>query len=203
MDVRSIFTILSLINLIWYFCKIVCQTPQKFQPQLTFDQKSLVPLSFMLFLFNDPWYTLHVYTPSFFTFVLSELQIAMFIAALMVYWIRDLARYKKKMNSQNLNAVGKLVSYSLGDNKVMMCFLVVFYLLLVASFMTLYIAYFQAVKGDPAFVGEIKLDEEAFKDNEIVSIPLSVLAILLCIYYVWFLCALANHLRLIMHTSTS
>ena len=53
-------------------------------------------LLFLLFCFDDPGYKLHVDDPEFITYFISEFGIALFIAGMMVYWIRDIAQHRAK-----------------------------------------------------------------------------------------------------------
>jgi len=44
-------------------------------------------MTFLLFLFNDPVFMIHIYSPSIFTFFISELFTAAFLCALMIFWL--------------------------------------------------------------------------------------------------------------------
>ena len=51
------------------------------------EQKGIIILLLLLILFNDPVFMIHVYQPTMGTFFLSELFIAGFMCALMIFWI--------------------------------------------------------------------------------------------------------------------
>ena len=51
--------------------------------------------------FNDPWYFIHYRNPNFFTYVIAEVSTAMFVAGLMMFWLRDLARRRNKTLEPN------------------------------------------------------------------------------------------------------
>lgn len=46
--------------------------------------------------FNDPWYFIHYRNPNFWTYVIAEFNTALFVAGLMVFWLRDIARHRNK-----------------------------------------------------------------------------------------------------------
>jgi len=91
---RTFFTIASLLILCFYCTKILCRVPVQLQRQLTFEQRGALSLAFLLFLFNDPLYPVHIYQPSFLTFALTEFCSALFISALLIYWLRELAGFR-------------------------------------------------------------------------------------------------------------
>ena len=121
----------------------------------------VTPLCLFLVLFNDPFYLVHIYSPSVMSFALSELQIALFVAGLMVYWIRDLAKYRKKIITKEHNVIGRLVWYSTGESRVVGCFLGVMFVLLTVDFWVIYMLFFFKVQGDPTFAGKINPTSEA------------------------------------------
>jgi hypothetical protein len=111
----------------------------------------VAPLLFLLFLFNDPWYPLHIYQPSLLTLTASELQISMFAAGLLVFWIRDVARYRPKRAPKEANLFGRYMHKTTADNQIMVSFLFVFFVLLVVIFTGLYVVFYFQVEADPGF----------------------------------------------------
>ena len=88
--------------------------------------------------FNDPWYFLHYRNPNFFTYVIAETSTAMFVAGLMIFWLRDLARQRSKTLEPNATKMQKFLHESMGYNWIVMSGLVFFYIVLVVDFTALY-----------------------------------------------------------------
>jgi len=199
LKVRLFFVLTSVLVLLYYFTKLACRVPHKLQHMVTFDQRSVAPLLFLLFLFNDPWYAAHIYQPSVLTLTLSELQISMFAAGLLIYWIRDVARYRTERAPRTAGVFAKYLHKSTSDNQVVVTFLFVFYVLLVVVFTGIYLVFFFQIEADPGFAGQMNPFEGS--DSAKVSKTLyTCLAVLLGIYYFWYLCTLCNHCRLITAT---
>ena len=106
-------------------------------------------LLFLLFLFNDPFYAVHVYDPKFITFAISEFQTSLFIAGMLVFWLRDVARHKNPEISPDASAVEKFFHKNQGYSNAMLGFLGVIYVILVIDFMVLYCLFYVKVEGDP------------------------------------------------------
>jgi hypothetical protein len=60
METRFFFSILSFIFFLWYSSHIVVGVHPDHRHYITNDQRYLVAVVFLLFLFNDPWYLVHV-----------------------------------------------------------------------------------------------------------------------------------------------
>ena len=87
---RLTFCVISLIVLSQFATKLLCRV--KDWKQHTFGQRSVLVLSLMLFFFNDPWYIVHILSPSFATVVINELQMCVFMAAILVYWLHEMIK---------------------------------------------------------------------------------------------------------------
>ena len=72
---------------------------------------------------------------------------------MLIYWIRDVAKYRKRTAEKDLNKIGRLVYETTGTSKSVMTFLTIFYIILVIDFMVLYVYFFKNVAGDPSFAG--------------------------------------------------
>ena len=94
MAVRTFFTCISIMILCTYCTKLCCRISPALQRQLTYEQKGTLSLISLLFLFNDPWYPVHIYSPSFMTFAATELLSALFMAGLLIFWLRELAGFQ-------------------------------------------------------------------------------------------------------------
>ena len=116
---------------------------------------------FLLFLFNDPLYTLHVFEPSFITFAITEFFSALFMSALLIYWLRELAGFKPQEVPKNANCLKKLVLSSQGWNKCAMVYLCLFFIFLVVDFMVLNCFYYIYLKGDPSLAGRFDFNNTA------------------------------------------
>lgn len=102
---RAAFTLTSAIALIWFATKTLCKIKPEDQGKLAFETMSSLTLLFLLFLFNDPFYPVHVYDPKFITFAISEFQTSLFIAGMLIFWLRDVARHKNPRLPANASAV--------------------------------------------------------------------------------------------------
>lgn len=136
---------------------------------------------FLLFLFNDPLYAAHIYKPSFLTFALTEFTSAIFISALLVYWLRELALFRPNLAPAKSNCLVKIIHAGLGQNQCALVFLCLFYLALVIDFMVLNCYYYVYVKGDPSLAGRFDLNNHASMD--VFLGPVIVTLLLLVVYY--------------------
>lgn len=140
---RTFFTCLSMLILCTYCTKLCCRIPTNLQRQLTYEQKGTLSLIALLFFFNDPWYPVHIYSPSFMSFAATELTSALFMAGLMIYWLRELAGFKASRDEpKNLGCVKKMVFNCQGVSSCAICYLVVLFLALVTTFMVLNCFYY-------------------------------------------------------------
>ena len=57
---RVFFTCVSVIVLCFYCTKVLCRIDQDLIRQINFEQKGTLALIFTLFLFNDPFYVVHI-----------------------------------------------------------------------------------------------------------------------------------------------
>ena len=97
---------------------------------------------FTLFLFNDPFYVVHVYMPSFMTFAFTEFVQSIFIAGILIYWLRELGGFRPRAAPADWGCIKKAVFASQGVNTCAAAFLYVFFLILVVDFMVLNCTYF-------------------------------------------------------------
>ena len=178
---RTFFTIVSLIFLCLYCTKILCRVPPQLQKYLTFEQRGTLSLIFFLFLFNDPLYSAHIYSPSFITFALTEFLQAIFIGALLIYWLRELSMFRPRLLPPNTNCIVKMSSGCLGQSKVALVFLSFFFVVLVIDFMVLNVYYYIYVGGDPSLAGRLNMNNQAAVD--VFLGPIIATILLLLFYY--------------------
>jgi len=88
-----------------------------------------------------------------------------------------------------------MVGVSLGMNKCAMVFLGVFFSLMVLDFMVLYSLYYVHIKVSPGF----SYTHYQELDTTLASV-LAISAGMVAFYFLWYLCAFCNSLRLIMKT---
>lgn len=136
----------------------------------------------MLFLFNDPLYAAHIYTPSFVTFALTEFTSAIFISGLLVYWLRELALFRPRLlPPTKSNCITKIVHAGLGKNSCALSFLTFFFVILVCDFMVLNCFYYVYVTGDPSVAGKFDLSNHSTMD--VFLGPIIATIIILIVYY--------------------
>lgn len=104
---------------------------------MTFEQKAVCLLTYLLFFFNNPWYLVQVQRPKTKTFVASGIQTALFVAALMIFWLKDLAKFQPKESDLRANPVSKLTRKSLGNKPFVLTMLGIFFAILVIDFVGL------------------------------------------------------------------
>jgi len=102
---RVILSTISAIALIWFTAKTLCKIKPEDQGKLSFETMSSLTMLFLLFIFNDPFYPVHVYDPKFITFAISEFQTSLFVAGMLIFWLRDVARHKNPELKSNASAV--------------------------------------------------------------------------------------------------
>lgn len=98
---RILFVFVTLVIFCLYFTKLVIRLPRELRKFVTFEQRAAFTLVLLLLFFNGPFYAIHLVSPSLFTFVLTEVQSALFIASLLVYWLRELALYRPETAPEN------------------------------------------------------------------------------------------------------
>ena len=69
---RTVFSTLSALFLVVFAGKTLCRIKNEDQGRLPFETMSALTLLFLLFVFNDPFYPVHLYDPNFITFAVSE-----------------------------------------------------------------------------------------------------------------------------------
>lgn len=152
----------------------------------------MVGLAFLLFLFNNPWYLISIFHPSMISISIANMQTVLFIAAILIFWLKDIAKFKSKEASPRVNTFKQMARKSLDNSPCMVTVLALFYIILVLDFMALYSLYYIKVKVKPGFSYTHKEDQ----DKLVTSVLITSL-ILLAIYYIWYFIAFINHIRLI------
>ena len=126
---------------------------------LPFETLCTFVMLILLVNFNDPWYLLHVNNPSFATFLVGQISTALFIAAMLVFWLLDVARHKSPELVPNASTLDKFLHQeSKLDLRVIMA-LTIFYIVLVLDFVILYGMFYLAVEGNPG-EGEISFNQQ-------------------------------------------
>lgn len=183
------FTCVSMLILCFYCTKVCCRVPAKLQRQLTFEQKGSLALISLLFLFNDPWYPVHIYSPSFLTFAGTEMTNALFVAGLLIYWLRELAGYRmSRENAKNMGCCKKMAFNCQGVSSCAIVYLCLLFLGLVINFMILNCFYYIYVQGDPSVAGRFSIHNDATMDVFIV--PVVITLGLIALYYVQYFFAM-------------
>jgi hypothetical protein len=54
--VRAVFVLLTIIVFWVYAVRVLCRVHRAHKSQITLEQKSIIALTGLLFLFNNPWY---------------------------------------------------------------------------------------------------------------------------------------------------
>ena len=139
---RACFAAISVAALIPFAAKALCLTAPEDQGKLPFETKSSLALLFLLLLFNDPFYPVHVYQPGFLTFAASEFQTSLFIAGMLIFWLRDVARHENPALAKKASRAEKFLHQRQGYAKGWMTFLGVLYVVLVLDSMALYCLFF-------------------------------------------------------------
>ena len=184
---RIVFTAISLLFLCYYCTKVLCRVPKDLEPQLSFEQRGTLALTFLLFLFNDPLYMAHVYSPSFLTYALTELSSALFISGMLMFWLRELADMRPSKPDPKWGCFKKCVFGCHGYNKCARIYLALFFLVMVSCFMVLNCTYYIHVKGDPSLAGRFDRNNEGEVDFYLWPIIVT-LGLLVC-YYSQFIIA--------------
>ena len=153
---RIVFTAISLLFLCYYCTKVLCRVPKDLEHQLSFEQRGTLALTFLLFLFNDPLYMAHIYSPSFLTYALTELTASLFISAMLMFWLRELAEMRPAKPDPKWGCLKKACYGCNGYNKGAKIYLALFFLIMVSCFMVLNCTYYIHVKGDPSFAGRFE-----------------------------------------------
>lgn len=143
-------------------------------------------------MFNNPWYLVSIYHPSMISITIANLQTVLFIAAILIFWLKDIAKFQSKEANSRVNTFKQLTRKSLDNSPCMVTALAIFYIVLVLDFMALYSLYYWKVKVKPGFSYTHKEDQ----DKIVVSVLIASLCYL-AIYYLWYIIALINHIRLI------
>ena len=107
-----------------------------------FDTVSVAILLLHLVFFNDPWFYTHVYAPSFFTYVISEFGTAIFVSALLIFWLRDIARYRLPRLEKDASKLQRFFFKSMGMSNKILVWLGLFYITFTISFLSLYCLFY-------------------------------------------------------------
>ena len=158
MSFRTFFTCASLVVLFFYFTQVLCRVPEDLKNQLTYEQQGVLWLILTLFCFNDPLYPVHIYSPSFMTYALTELSGAIFIASLLIYWLREFAAFRPRSIPADWGCIKRTVFACQGVNQCAKVYLFIFFFVLVADFMVLNCYYYIYVQGDPSLAGRFDLE---------------------------------------------
>lgn len=86
--IRTTYSAIALIMWMWYCTKVVCRVPMKEKKKLADENWHLLGLSLGLVFFNDPWYAVSILTPSPLARLFNIMSMTIFIAGLMVFWLR-------------------------------------------------------------------------------------------------------------------
>ena len=188
MALRLVFTIASLLILCVYCTKVLCRIPAHLQHQLTFEQKGTLSLTFFLLFFNDPIYLAHIYKPSFVSFAFTEFASSIFVAALLIYWLRELAGFRQSRAAREWCCLKKAVFTAQGVNQCALVWLIFFFVLLVVDFMVLNCYYFVYLEDNPSLAGRFDINSDPSLDRFLA--PIIVTACLLLLYYTQYVLAL-------------
>ena len=110
-----------------------------------------------------------------------------------MFWLKDIAKFQQTESSMRVDTVASITRKSLSNSKNMLTALFCYYGLLVLDFCSLYSFYFYKTKKDLGFA----YTHADKRDKATVAI-IVLSAIILCSYYLWYLMALINNVRLIM-----
>mmetsp|Transcript_3813 Transcript_3813/g.4396 ORF Transcript_3813/g.4396 Transcript_3813/m.4396 type:complete len:233 (+) Transcript_3813:231-929(+) len=145
---------------------------------------------FLLFMFNDPWYPWHVYKPSFLTFAFTEFTNSIFYAALLTFWLRELAGFRPQKAKAEWNCLQKTVYTGQGVNSCAVAYIVCFFIVIVVDFMVLNCFYYINVRGDPSLAGRFDLNSNDTIGDKFLW-PIIITVILLIFYYAQYTMALS------------
>lgn len=85
---RLSYCAISTILFMGYATKVLCRVPDSSKKHITEEQWQLLGLSILLIFFNDPFYVLAVLDPSFLKLVINHLFMSVFVAAMLIFWLR-------------------------------------------------------------------------------------------------------------------
>ena len=123
------------------------------------------------------------------TFAFTEFTSALFIAGLLIFWLRELAGFRPKKAAKEWNCIKKAVYASQGLNECALTYLCILFLALVIDFMVLNCFYYIYVKGDPSLYGRFDLNSESTLD--VFLAPIIVTICLLLWYYTQYTISLS------------
>ena len=109
--------------------------------------------------FDDPWYFLHISDPNFATYMVGEVGTALFMAAVLIFWLTDIARHRAPELNPDATALEKFMHESMEFNYTRLMLIAIFYIFLVIDFTILYGMFYFAVTGSPG-EGEISFNQE-------------------------------------------
>lgn len=140
---------------------------------------------------------MHIYKPSFLSFAIFEFQTALFVAALLCFWMKDVAYQRKEKPSEHATRAERLAYRKVGMDKWPLRFLFVFFVLFVVDIMVLYCSIFVHVKSDPSYAKNLNLRVTNLDTNEALRWPIAFTLLLMCGYACWYMFGLCNNLRLL------
>ena len=54
-------------------------------------------------MFNNPWYLVSIYHPSMISIMIANLQTVLFTAAILIFWLKDIAKFQSKEANPRVN----------------------------------------------------------------------------------------------------
>ena len=130
----------------------------------------------------------HIYSPSFLTYALTELSLALFISAILMFWLRELSDMRPTNSDPKWGCFRKLIFACQGYNKCAKIYLSLFFLVMVSCFMVLNCTYYIYVKGDPSLGWGLKSHSDGSVDKFLWPVIVT-LSLLVC-YYSQFIIAM-------------
>ena len=85
---------------------------------------------------------------------------AIFIASMLIYWLRELAGFRPRQTHSSWGCIKKEVFASQGVNNCAVAFLYIFFLIIVVDFMVLNCTYYIYITGDPSLAGRFDINND-------------------------------------------
>jgi magnesium-transporting ATPase (P-type) len=187
----------SLITFLTYSSRL-CTIKEKLKRQITFEQRDVAVLALLLFFFNNPWYLVQIYSPTTASFTFSGFQSALFVAFLLVFWLKNLVKFQPREASMRAEPLAKLARKSLDGSFCSQMMLSGMFGALLFEFMLVYAWYYHKLKSDPGFA----YTHTAIQDKRTKAVIASSVIVLL-IFYSWYLLSLICNIRLIFRQDKS
>ena len=123
------------------------------------------------------------------TYAGTEMTNAMFVAGLLIYWLRELAGFRlDRENAKNMGCCKKMAFNCQGVSSCAIAYLCFLFLALVINFMILNCFYYVYVRGDPSLAGRFSIYNDSTLD--VFMIPSIVTLGLLTLYYIQYIFAM-------------